>query len=307
MSFDSKWLEDFLTLNETRNFSKAAQLRHITQPAFGRHIKALEAAVGQQLVDRSSQPIRFTPAGKQFRSLAQSLLKQLNQGLDQINGIDQPILDPLRIASPHSLSSPTLIELMDIAESPQSLTYSVDILRVDLAVKSLANGECDFLFAFDILSLLQPPYQNLFLGGGDFLLVTKADDVGLPMYQLGEESVPYLRYSSESYSARLISSALMQQPTFNCHPVFESSVCQLHKEMALRGKGIAWLPDCLIKNELRSGKLVPINPEVYRIPFQLRLYRNRARLSIEAEQFWRTLRDKIDENWQIAQAFYTVE
>ncbi|MFT7681973.1 MAG: DNA-binding transcriptional LysR family regulator, partial [Moritella dasanensis] len=46
MSFDSKWLEDFLTLNETRNFSKAAQLRHITQPAFGRHIKALEAAVG---------------------------------------------------------------------------------------------------------------------------------------------------------------------------------------------------------------------------------------------------------------------
>ncbi|GIC77001.1 LysR family transcriptional regulator [Moritella sp. F3] len=305
MSFDSKWLEDFLILNETRNFSKAAQLRHITQPAFGRHIKALEAAVGQQLVDRSSQPIRFTPAGKQFRSLAQSLLKQLNQGLDQINGIDQPILDPLRIASPHSLSSPTLIELMDIAESPQSLTYSVDILRVDLAVKSLANGECDFLFAFDILSLLQPPYQNLFLGGGDFLLVTKADDVGLPMYQLGEESVPYLRYSSESYSARLISSAQMQQPTFNCHPVFESSVCQLHKEMALRGKGVAWLPDCLIKDELRSGKLVPITPAVYRIPYQVRLYRNRARLSVEAEQFWRTLQDKTNDGWGIVDAFYT--
>jgi len=305
MSFDSKWLEDFLTLNETRNFSKAAQLRHITQPAFGRHIKALEAAVGQQLVDRSSQPIRFTPAGKQFRSLAQSLLKQLNQGLDQINGIDQPILDPLRIASPHSLASPTLIELMDIAENAQSLTYSVDILRVDLAVKSLANGECDFLFAFDILSLLQPPYQNLFLGQGDFLLVTKADEVGLPMYQLGEESVPYLRYSAESYSARLISSAQMQQPSFNCHPVFESSVCQLHKEMAVRGKGIAWLPDCLIKDELKSGKLVPINPDIYRIPYQVRLYRNRARLSVEAEQFWRTLQHKTNDNWEIVEAFYS--
>lgn len=304
MSFDSKWLEDFLTLNETRNFSKAAQLRHITQPAFGRHIKALEAAIGQQLVDRTSQPIRFTPAGKQFRSLAQSLLKQFNQGLDQINGIEEPILAPLRIASPHSLASPTLIELMDIAETPSSLTYSVDILRVDLAVKSLANGECDFLFAFDILSLLQPPYQNLFLGSGDFLLVTKADDVGLPMYQLGEMSVPYLRYSTESYTARLISSAQMQQPSFNCYPVFESSVCQLHKEMALRGKGIAWLPDCLIKDELKSGKLVPINPAVYRIPYQVRLYRNRARLSAEAEQFWRILQDKTNENWAITAAFY---
>ncbi|MEI6896633.1 MAG: LysR family transcriptional regulator [Psychromonas sp.] len=307
MSFYSKWLEDFLTLDETRNFSKAAQLRHITQPAFGRHIKALEAAVGQQLVDRRSQPIRFTPAGKEFRSLAQSLLKQLNQGLAHINGIDPPIPDPLCIASPHSLASPTLIELMDIAETPQSFTYSVDVLRVDLAVKSLLNGQCDFLFAFDILALLQPPYQNLFLGAGDFLLVSKSNDIGLPLYPLGEESVPYLRYSAESYSARLISSAQMQQPAFNSHPIFESSMCQLHKEMALRGKGIAWLPDCLIKEELDSGKLVPINPEIYRIPYQVRLYRNRAPLSAEAEQFWGNLKKKSSEGWKIIQAFHRAE
>ena len=303
MSFESKWLEDFLTLNETRNFSKAAQLRHITQPAFGRHIKALESAVGQQLVDRSSQPIRFTAAGKQFRSLAQSLLKQLNQGLAQINGIDQPILAPLRIALPHALASPTLIELMDIADGTESPHYSADILRVDLAVKSLANGECDFLFAFDILSLLQPPYVNLFLGNGDYLLVSKADAQGLPLYRPGADSVPYLRYTAESYSARLISSSPIQAPAFNCHPVFESSVCQLHKEMALRGKGLAWLPDCLIKDELRSGALVPVDPAAYRVPYQVRLYRNRARLSPDAEQFWRTLQHKTMDNWELVKPF----
>ncbi|MEZ9460244.1 LysR family transcriptional regulator [Vibrio splendidus] len=57
MSLDTRWLEDFLVLAEVRNFSKAAKLRHITQPAFGRRIKSLERAVDQELIDRSSNPI----------------------------------------------------------------------------------------------------------------------------------------------------------------------------------------------------------------------------------------------------------
>jgi LysR family transcriptional regulator, hypochlorite-specific transcription factor HypT len=30
------WLEDFLALAERRNFSRAAEARHVTQPAFSR-------------------------------------------------------------------------------------------------------------------------------------------------------------------------------------------------------------------------------------------------------------------------------
>ena len=38
---DTKWLEDFASLAETRSFSRSAHLRHITQPAFSRRIQAL--------------------------------------------------------------------------------------------------------------------------------------------------------------------------------------------------------------------------------------------------------------------------
>ena len=31
---DHKWLEDFVLLARERSFSKAAQLRHVTQPQF---------------------------------------------------------------------------------------------------------------------------------------------------------------------------------------------------------------------------------------------------------------------------------
>jgi DNA-binding transcriptional LysR family regulator len=50
---DTKWLEDFVSLAETRSFSRSAQLRHVTQPAFSRRIQALEAWAGIDLVDRS--------------------------------------------------------------------------------------------------------------------------------------------------------------------------------------------------------------------------------------------------------------
>ena len=36
------WLEDFLALSATLNFSRAAEMRNLTQPTFNRRIKNLE-------------------------------------------------------------------------------------------------------------------------------------------------------------------------------------------------------------------------------------------------------------------------
>jgi LysR family transcriptional regulator, hypochlorite-specific transcription factor HypT len=55
---DTKWLEDFVSLAATRSFSRSAQLRHVTQPAFSRRIQALEAWAGVDLVDRSIYPAK---------------------------------------------------------------------------------------------------------------------------------------------------------------------------------------------------------------------------------------------------------
>ena len=45
------WLEDFLALVDSGNFSRAAELRHVTQPAFSRRIRALEDWVGVDLFE----------------------------------------------------------------------------------------------------------------------------------------------------------------------------------------------------------------------------------------------------------------
>ena len=74
---ETKWLEDFVSLAETRSFSRSAQLRHVTQPAFSRRIQALEAWAGTDLVDRSSYPTRLTPAGETLHAQALDILGAL--------------------------------------------------------------------------------------------------------------------------------------------------------------------------------------------------------------------------------------
>ena len=74
---NTQWLEVCISLADTRSFSRSAQLRHVTQPAFSRRIKSLEAWTGFALVDRSSYPTRLTPAGTTFYAQALDILLSL--------------------------------------------------------------------------------------------------------------------------------------------------------------------------------------------------------------------------------------
>ena len=84
---ETKWLEDFVSLAETRSFSRSAQLHHVTQPAFSRRIQALEAWAGTDLVDRSSYPTRLTLAGEtlyaQSLDMLQAMLTAAQQQSEQ--------------------------------------------------------------------------------------------------------------------------------------------------------------------------------------------------------------------------------
>ena len=71
---ETKWLEDFISLAETHSFSRSAELRHVTQPAFSRRIQSLEAWLGADLIDRTAYPTRLTEAGVVFYEQAVEML-----------------------------------------------------------------------------------------------------------------------------------------------------------------------------------------------------------------------------------------
>ena len=107
---ETKWLEDFLSLAETRSFSRAAADRHITQSAFSRRIMALEGWLGAELIDRSVHPSTLTSAGWLFRRIAADLLRDAYAARSLL-GSHQPLADSANVVGSVAASGSVRIRI----------------------------------------------------------------------------------------------------------------------------------------------------------------------------------------------------
>jgi len=67
-------LKVFCAVAETRSFSKASEIIHLTQPAVSLQIQALEELYETRLFDRSSSTVTLTPAGEILYRYAKEIL-----------------------------------------------------------------------------------------------------------------------------------------------------------------------------------------------------------------------------------------
>jgi DNA-binding transcriptional LysR family regulator len=143
---ETKWLEDFVSLAETRSFSRSAQLRHVTQPAFSRRIQALEAWAGTDLVDRSSYPTRLTAAGNTLYDQALEVLQALQNTRAMLRAHTSAGTDMVEFAVPHTLAFtffPAWVS--SLREDFGPLKSRLIALNVHDAVMRLVEGGCDLL------------------------------------------------------------------------------------------------------------------------------------------------------------------
>ena len=126
-----KWLADFLSLANTQSFSRSAQERNVSQPAFSRRIKALEAWLGTELIDRSKFPTSLTPHGRTFRETAEETVRILYQDRDECRNDRRKAQASISFAALHSLS------LMFYAEWLKGIEAAIGPLKTRLRADDL--------------------------------------------------------------------------------------------------------------------------------------------------------------------------
>jgi DNA-binding transcriptional LysR family regulator len=286
---ETKWLEDFVSLAETRSFSRSAQLRHVTQPAFSRRIQALEAWAGVDLVDRSSYPTRLTPAGETFHAQALEILGALQATRNMMRGHQASGHDMIEFAVPHTLAFTFFPHwLTELRKRFGGLKSRLIALNVHDAVLRLTEGSCDLLIAYHHPSLplqLSPDrYEMLSLGHETLAPYAKADASGEPMFRLPAlpgERVPFLTYASGAYLGRLVDQIMKQAiPPLPLEPIYETDMAEGLKAMALEGHGLAFLPSSSVRKELRTRKLVPATSVPgCELTMEVRIYRERPEMA----------------------------
>ncbi|HFV1470436.1 TPA: hypochlorite stress DNA-binding transcriptional regulator HypT [Escherichia coli] len=291
-NIETKWLYDFLTLEACRHFSQAAKERNISQPAFSRRIKALEAAIGVVLFDRTSTPLQLTEGGKLFHSQARSLLQQLECNLRELNGQNLLGVPNIKIAAAHSLSLGVLPKLLhSLTAYGGEFVYHVEAIDVVQAVNTLREGQSDFIISFRDEDLMQSPFCCLKLFESELYPVCAADTQGHPIFDITQPQVPLLNYTATSYMGRLVNRHLSEVGGITGRTILISSMSELLKNMALSRYGIAWLPIWSIVNELQTKRLVRLDAANLIVPIQAYIYRMNTRLNRNAENFWRILQE----------------
>ncbi|MFN5046608.1 LysR substrate-binding domain-containing protein [Roseateles sp.] len=286
---ETKWLEDFVSLAETRSFSRSAQLRHVTQPAFSRRIQALEAWAGVDLVDRSSYPTRLTAAGETLLDQAIEILGSLQATRNMLRSHQAAGQDMIEFAVPHSLAFSFFPHwLMELRQRFGAVKTRLNALNVHDAMMQLSEGNCDLLLAYhhpsQPLQLDPERYEMASLGTETLAAYAKADANGHPLFNLPGhpgQKIPFLSYASGAYLGRLVELIVKDAPlALNLDAIYETDMAEGLKAMALEGHGLAFLPASSVKKELKARRLVQAAPSgAFELSMDLRIYRERPEVA----------------------------
>ncbi|MFN9480999.1 MAG: LysR substrate-binding domain-containing protein [Betaproteobacteria bacterium] len=291
---DTRWLEDFVLLAASGSFARAAETSNLSQAAFGRRIKALEAWVGVPLVDRSVVPLRLTAQGKVFRDAAAEALRVLDEARDTLRGADAGGWAAVRLATGRSLSLnfvPDWFERLrarDAAVEARVLTTSTE------GISLLVEGAVDVLLSYwtaELRLLDEMEFEWLRLGTERLLPVSLPDVQGRPRYPLPGRAgapLPWLRVAEATRQGQVVAARLAaHKPPANLKPVYEADFSEALADLTLRGLGLTWLPERFAAPHLASGRLARAGDDSWDAKMEIRLFRRRNNRRAPVERLWR--------------------
>jgi DNA-binding transcriptional LysR family regulator len=295
---ETRWLEDFLVLAETASFTRSAQARHLTQPAFSRRIRALEGWIGTELIDRTSYPTRLTPAGEVFREHAAAMLNQIHATRALLQGMRPLPEDTLELAVPHTLSFSFFPKwLTRVEQGFGQLSCRLQASNVHDALLGFVEGGSDLLMCYhhpkQPVELEEGRYLGLRLGLERLRPYARADRQRQPRFVLpgsAADPVPFLGYAASAYFRLMTEQILADAPEpCHLHLRYETDMAEGLKNMVLEGHGVAFLPQSAVAREVRYGQLAPAADERWGVDMEIRLYRSKKRSRPVLEAFWQYL------------------
>ena len=291
---DIEWLEDFLELAQTGVFSRAAENRNVTQPAFTRRIRKLEFWSGAELVDRSVHPTRLTSAGEKLLPVAFEVVQKLQDTRTQLKTGSREEQETIRLATLQSLAIGFFPNWIASAFEVSG-TVKTKVIADNLSgcVDRLLSGSVDLMLCYSHHSAhtfdRKSAVEEKKIDTDVLVPVTALNEKGLPIHDLSAPRVPYLRYSSESFLGRVTDMVIERT---NLSPrldfLYENSMADALKGAAIAGMGVAWLPYKRVNREIADGLLAITGDASHKAEIQINLYRSPNLARRSAEVLWQS-------------------
>jgi DNA-binding transcriptional LysR family regulator len=241
---DIHHLRYFLAVCETLNFTRAAELCEVTQPALSRAIQQLEDEVGGQLLRRERNLTHLTDLGLLMKPRFQQIvdnLGTLKREAERFLTLDKASLSlgvmctigPMRFTGvlAHFRQAHPEVSVQVVEGTPPKLAKQLEEGEIDVAIMSRPEG---FDASFDLSHLYEERFVVAFPAGHRF---GTAADVSLRQLD-GED---YLERLNCEYSNHI--EGEMRERNCLVKTVYESEREDWIQNMVAGGFGIAIMPE----------------------------------------------------------------
>ena len=239
----------------TGSFGRGAILVGYTQSAISQQIAALEAIVGERLIERARgpRPITLTEPGRLLVQHADAIVAQLHAAHADVVAYRAGEIGVLRVGTYQSVGTqllPTVLRSFGAAWPRVEIELTEDP-REERLLTMLANGELDL--AFTTIPLLDGPFEAMELLIDPWMLLVAKDA------PLAEQTVlvalhalvgqPMIGYR-ECRSTTLLE-AYVQQQGVALHTIFRSDDNGTVRGLVAAGMGAALVPRLAVEPDPR--------------------------------------------------------
>ncbi len=296
---DLNWIEDFLVLCKCGNFRISAEQRFVSQPAFSRRINSLEVWAGAKLIDRSSQPVQLTDAGKLFKPVAQEIVRLAHLSRHEIQARIREEGEKIRFSTLSTLAQffvPSWLKNLQPDIESELFSVRTDFSDVGDYLCALDEGEVDFFICYEDPSEIvlndMKRYTSLHLDIEMLVPVVSPDSKGKPRWWLPSNPEGVIPYLQTQFTPSLwpVKHHLDERyGSLKFLTVYEATIATALSQMAREGYGVAWVPLSIVINDLENGRLVRAGDENDDIELHIKIYRNANIIAPQAEKFWQVL------------------
>ena len=251
-------LETLLKVNETRNFTRAAKLLSLTQPAVSQHIRQLEHDLKVSLFIRGEGALKLTPEGEIAVKYARRI-ENLYQNLEQALQDEKKNLTRLSVGVTHTSESNIIVEVLAkysslaenckitiLSDTINNLYYKLKTYELDIAI---VEGK-----------IVDPNFNKVLLDNDSLILAVSKDH---PLAQKSIVTLEELKRQKlilrlpDSATRNLFASHLESnnQTLDEFNVILEVDNVATIKDLVRRNFGVSILPRSTFASELRKGKM----------------------------------------------------
>lgn len=255
----------FCQVVEHGSFTKAADRMHLSTAMVSKHVRHLEESIGAKLLLRNTRSLRLTEAGNAYYRQCAYALDTLQQAANRAASGVEHAHGLLRLTAPVWFASPLFAQwLTEYAELHPDVTLDV----------TLDNRHNDLIGeGFDLaLRASDSPAPSLIvrkLGTVSMLLCASPDFIERHNFSQDIASIQQCPAVLPSYanmrSRTIYPRGSENGQTLHLTPAFTSNNSVMVYHMILAGRGIGYVPDFLIRDDLAAGRLVRLLPD-YQMP-----------------------------------------